>query len=79
MTKQLEPMTRNLLCVLDSEGMIKISKNKDRGASFHLDNVFKDLKFLADSGDIRLFESSCDPKEVIVLKKSKKVPNSFIV
>lgn len=76
---KIQPMTNNLLSLLKESGFIKIAKNKDRKSIAHLDKVFEDFRDLAKSGDVRVYESSVDPYEMIVVSPDQRFGRSFIV
>ena len=74
----LLPTTINLICLLNSEGMIRLKKNADRNSKY-LDQVFEDFVELAKTDPtIRVFESK-QPYEMIVLNTKKSLPQSFII
>jgi len=76
---KLQPTTRSLLVLLKEEGIIRVKRNSDRAPTKHIDKVYEDFKTLANSGDIKLFESfGGDSKEVIIVSSSKDL-KSFIV
>jgi hypothetical protein len=79
MENKIQPMTVNLLSVVDKEGMVKIIKNKDRGPMPHLDKVLEDLKLLAKNNHIKLFESISDSCEIIITNNLQKFDKSFII
>lgn len=70
--------TRNMLCVLKKEGLIKIKKNIDREKN-KLDKVFEDFKSLADQNIVRVYESTSDPYEMIIVSNEMPFKNFFIV
>jgi len=76
---KLQPMTINLLSVLAEQGIMRITRDKDRKATPHLDKVIEDFKNLAKLKEVRLYESSTEPYEVIITNGSQKFDRSFIV
>jgi hypothetical protein len=76
---KLQPMTINLLSVLKEDGIMRISRNRDRKAVSHLDKVIEDLKTLAKSNEVRLYESNAEPYEIIVTTNDQRFNRSFII
>lgn len=76
--KNLLPTTKNLLCVLEEEKIIRLKKNTSRNTKY-LDSVFENFKNLAKQNpEIKFFES-LDNQEVIIMFDINYKISSFIV
>jgi hypothetical protein len=76
--KNLLPTTRNLLCVLEEEKIIRLKKNTSRNTKY-LDGVFENFKNLAKQNpEIKYFESHDNQEMVIMFDINYKI-SSFII
>lgn len=66
-------MTRNIISILDSSGIVKIKRNNP---SFS--KVFKEFFELNDLGVLKVFKSS-DEEELLIMPLNNKIERTFLV
>lgn len=76
--EEISNTTNNMLYVVKQKGLIKIKRNNDKKDN-RLDKVFEDFKNLANQKLVRVYESTSDPYEMIVVSVDHSFKDFFIV